>query len=285
MCRMLISIGNVTPSPLIDGTILMAKDENSIHELNEKQGRGSWRHGDGWGAAYFDENGEWVIKKSTKAIYEDPEVEELRNIKTNLFMIHTRYKMGSETSIHNTHPFRFDKEKGESFIFCHNGFIEEDIYYDKKFEAKGDTDSEKLFYSILTDLKSNNITKAIRKNFKRYKKLKGTNIILSTKKSTIVAMRKNKFLRYYQMSIGRTKDMLVVSSEQFGTIPGIFWEPLNQGDIVKIDHEKMRTKIIKEKNNLKQKISDLYELLNKNVKKGKVNQINYHNNEEIIDGN
>ena len=289
MCRMLVAVGNVDVNSLLDGMLLMAKDQNSIHELNKKQGRGSWKHGDGWGTAYLDKNGEWVIKKSTKAIYEDPEIEDLRNLKTNLFILHTRFKMGSETSTHNTHPFRFDKENGETFVFCHNGFIDEEIDYDKKYELKGDTDSEKLFYSILTDLKRSNVTKAIRKNLKRYKKLTGTNIILSTKKNTIVATRKNKFPKYYQMSLGRTKDMIVVSSEQFNTNHSIFWEPLNQGDIININNKKIEAKIsreiLKEKKHLKHKFGSLFGIFSKNVKKNNTNLVTYQDNNKISDGN
>lgn len=271
MCRMLVAVGNVDPDSLIDGMILMAKDVNSIHELNEKRGKGTWKHGDGWGIAYLDENDEWVVKKSTRAIYDDPEVKKFRKIKAKLFIIHTRYKMGSEVDINNTHPFIFDREKQGNILFCHNGFIEEDIYYDKKFKTLGDTDSEQLFYSILTDLRKSNIVKAVRKNFKRYKKLKGTNIIMSTKKETVVAMRENKFPKYYQMSLGRTKDMIVVSSEQFRNSTGIFWEPLQQGDIIKINNKNLKIKVNKERK--KPLLKRLHLSKNKNTNNDKTNKL------------
>ena len=90
MCRMLIAIGEVNVPLLIEGAIMMARDVNSTHELNEKQGPGSWKHGDGWGVAYLDSNNKWVVKKSTKPIYDDPEIEELRKIKTNLLIVEVK---------------------------------------------------------------------------------------------------------------------------------------------------------------------------------------------------
>lgn len=250
MCRMLIAVGNVDVNSLIDSAVLIAKDLNSRHELNRKQGQGSWKHGDGWGIAYLDAKGEWVIKKSIKAIYDDPTIDQARNIQTNLLLLHIRRKIGSETSVHNTHPFIIKDRKTKVYVFCHNGFIDEEIHYDQRFQPLGETDSEKLFYSILTDLKRSNIMKAIKKNFNRYNNLKGTNIILSTKDSTFVAMRKNKFPKYYQMCLGRTKDMIVVSSEQFdkeqpNNSPGIYWEPLNHGEIIKINHSSLKTEVHK----------------------------------------
>jgi predicted glutamine amidotransferase len=211
-------------------------------------------HGDGWGIAYLDKKGKWVIKKSTKAIYEDPLVDELRELKTNLCMIHMRKKIGSETAFENTHPFSIEKKKYGSFVFCHNGFIDEEINFDTTFQLKGKTDSEKLFYSILTDMKKDNIKKAIRKNFKKHSKLKGTNIILSSRKKSVVAVRKNSFTKYYQMSIGRGNDMIVVSSEHLGNLKGLFWEHVEQGDILDINHETLKISISKEKKGFQDKI-------------------------------
>lgn len=243
---MLIASGDFDVNPILDGAIKMALDQNSVHELNKKKGQGSWVHSDGWGIAYINEKGDWVIKKSTKAIYEDPLINEIRKIKTKLLILHVRRKVGSETAIENTHPFIIKNEKKGPFVFCHNGFIEEEIKFDSKYDLFGDTDSEKLFYSILTDLKKEKLDKAIRKNFKRYKTLSGTNIILSTKNKTVIAVRKNEFPEYYQMKIGKRENLIIVSSEIIPNLPEVSWEPIEQGDIVKIKHDKLKISISKQ---------------------------------------
>ena len=237
MCRMLIAVGNVNINKLLDGIILMASDQNSRHELNKEKGKGSWSHADGWGIAYRNSADKWVIEKSTMAIYEDPKVDSFRNIKTNIAILHARKKIGSKTSLPNTHPFIAEKEGVGSCVFCHNGFIEDEIKYSSKFTPQGKTDSEKLFYSILTDLKRDDAVQAIQTNFKRYHKLRGTNVILSTPHRSFVAVRKNLFPQYYQMQIGRTTDQVIISSEVLPTVPGALWEPIEQGEIVTINHD------------------------------------------------
>ena len=246
MCRMLIAIGNVNMNSLIDGVILMAKDQNRIHELNAEKGLGSWTHFDGWGIAYVNENDEWIVEKSTLPIHEDPKTDDLRNVKTKLVIIHTRAKIGSDTAIENTHPFFLDRKRKGPVVFCHNGFIDEEIKYDKKkYTLKGQTDSEKLFYSILGDLRRQKLVKAIRRNFKRYKKLSGTNIILATREKSVVAIRENKFPLYYQMNIAKSDDFIVISSGPFPLGGSIEWQSLEQGDIIEIKNKSLEIKIHK----------------------------------------
>lgn len=247
---MLIASGKIDINLILEGAILMAKDQNSLHELNKEKGPGSWTHGDGWGIAYLDENGEWQIKKSTKAIYEDSATKELKNVKTNLVILHMRKASSGGISYNNTHPFKaYDQNLGE-VIFCHNGSLKEEIKFDSEYEPIGETDSEKLFYSILTDLKKdsrrNTAERVIIKNFCTYQKLGGTNIIFSTKEKTIVAVRKNKFPRYFGMWLGVSNQavndgkndnkMVIISSEEIKTLAGLSWKPIQQGDIISLMH-------------------------------------------------
>lgn len=248
MCRMLIASGKIDINLIIEGAILMAKDQNSVHELNKEKGLGSWTHGDGWGIAYLDENGEWQIKKSATAIYEDSAVKELKNIKTNLLILHTRKASAGGISYKNTHPFKAYEKNLGTVVFCHNGSIGDKIPFDSEYELVGETDSEKLFYSILTDLKKdtgrNIIESVIRKNLSSYKKLTGTNIIFSTKEKTIIAVRKNNFPKYFGMWLGisdeRMNDkktdnkMTIISSEKIKTLAGMSWKPIQQGDIISL---------------------------------------------------
>ncbi|MBU1876656.1 MAG: class II glutamine amidotransferase [Nanoarchaeota archaeon] len=258
MCRMFIASGNLDMNLLIESIANVAKDQNTIHELNKELGPGSWTHRDGWGIAYLNEAGEWVIKKSTQTIYEDDLIEEIKQIKTNLVVLHVRKKMGSEISLNNTHPFIIERDGQEPLIFCHNGFIDEEITFDSSFSLKGETDSEKLFYSILTYLHKDNIEKAIRKNFKRYQKITGTNIILSSKNKAVIAIRENHFPNYYRMKIGKTKDMVVISSEELKSLPHLNWQSLEQGEILSLDHNTLEISVSKQRKTIHQRISIFY---------------------------
>jgi predicted glutamine amidotransferase len=242
---MLVAVGQVQMEPLLNGIIAMAKDETQQHELNREQGRGTWQHDDGWGISFLDNDQQWVVHKSTLPIFEDPDVEQFRDIITNAVVLHVRKKIGSEKDLKNTHPFTVDSP--EPVVFCHNGYVEEEIQYAEKFQAKGETDSEKLFYSILTDMHGSNAVGAVRKNFKRYRKLKGTNIILASKNHTVVAVRRNQFPEYYQMQIGQTEEQVIISSEALITLPRLAWAPVAQGEILRITNNTQEIETFRER--------------------------------------
>ena len=236
MCRMLIGIGDVQLSSLLDYAIMMAKDTNDVHEFNEDLGQGSWQHSDGWGVAYL-KDGEWVIEKSTKAIFRDPKVEELKDIQTKVAIVHVRKKMGSETHFDNTHPFQINNKEIGNFVFCHNGYVEEEISFSPKFKALGETDSEQLFYSILSNYEEKPILESIRKTLDRYTKCTGTNVILSTKDKSFIGSRENKFPKYYEMQFARKNGMVLISSEKIRTFTEKDWTGLKVGNIMEINHE------------------------------------------------
>jgi len=232
---MIVASGNIDLSKIVESIALMARDENSIHEWNKKEGPGSCKHADGWGVAYRTKKGAFTIKKSTKPIFEDPEVEKLRNIKTDFLIIHVRRKAGSEIAVENTHPFKAKHAKLGECIFCHNGRIEDEIQFDPKFKPQGKTDSERLLYSILSDIQENTdekIATALKNNLQKYHQTKGSNIILATKDKTHVAMRKTELPRYYGLSMGIGKDFMLVSSEKLKTFPDISWKAVAPESVI-----------------------------------------------------
>lgn len=256
MCRILVASGNIDIQNMLESITVMAKDENSLHEMNENA-PGSWKHADGWGIAYLDQKGHFIIQKSPLVIFEDPKVQKLNKISTNILIAHARRKAGSETSLKNTHPFKAKHSVLGECIFCHNGVIEDDIQFDPKFKPQGKTDSERLFYSILSEITENNdghIASAIRNNLQRYTKTRGSNIVLSTKEKTYVALRKNELPKYYGMMMGQGKDFVLISSEKLKTFPNISWIPLLPGEVVTILNGTARFSISREKRKFLQKM-------------------------------
>ena len=99
------------------------------------------------GRCYLNKAGEFVVQRSTQAIFKDSEASKLRKIgkiKTNLLVMHVRKKSGQ--SFIRKHPSLHGKTSpaGKS-RFRHNGTIKGKINFNPRFKPKGDTDSERLF--------------------------------------------------------------------------------------------------------------------------------------------
>lgn len=230
---MLIALGNIEMNSIIDGMISMAKDQNVVHEHNQITGQGQWTHGDGWGIAYLRDN-QWILDKSPKAIYDDPKIDRFRNLKTNLVILHARKKsVGKEININNCHPFQ-----NNDFLFCHNGTIKEKIFHSSSFKPIGATDSERLFYSILSKLPGIEMTPSIKNTLNQYQSAKGTNIILSDKQKSYIYIKENIFPLYYEMKIGKKKDLLLISSEKLKNI-NLNWETLESAKVYTIDNKNL----------------------------------------------
>ena len=241
---MLIAVGKVQIGPLLDGITQMALDQNSTHELNKDVGRGNFKHLDGWGIAYMKDK-EWVMYKSTQAIFEDPKTSELRDIETACVIIHVRQGTKGEIVKENTHPFRFQSDELGDFIFCHNGTIHREISHSDLFNPKGTTDSEQLFYSILTKTKKSSIKYAIIKTFEQFSDPFSSNIIFASKKKSFIHMRGTKYPTYLQMHMGKKRGLKIISSEQFHHIKNMKWKALQNKDLIIINNKTGRCKIIK----------------------------------------
>jgi len=239
MCRMLIALGDIDPNTLLDSMILMAQDQTTHHELNQKKGLGSWKHSDGWGVAYLQKSS-WRIVKSTKAIYDDRKINSLRKVTSSVILIHARGMDSGGVSLRNTHPFHEGR-----FVFSHNGLISEKINYDRKYKPKGETDSERLFYNILTHLDTKNPAKSVRNTLLQFTKLTGTNIILASPQQTIVAVRENNYPLYFTMHIGKSKDAIIISSEKIPAMKKMRWKPLSQGEVAVINNKERSVSIMK----------------------------------------
>tara|TARA_Y100000310_G_scaffold343936_1_gene454037 strand:- start:657 stop:1304 length:648 start_codon:yes stop_codon:yes gene_type:complete len=194
-------------------------------------------HQDGWGIAYFKDN-EFEIKKSTDSILIDKNVEKLKNIKTNQVMLHARYQTIGEKSLKNTQPFKHGK-----FLFCHNGTIKKEIQYDKeKFLHDVETDSEKLFYSILSKLPELSIPEAIRKTFQDIDKKPNSNIILSSREKTYIYSSSRTIPNYMRMQIGTKEDLLIVSSEILPQL-NLSWQDVLFDRVIVIDNKTLTVTI------------------------------------------
>jgi len=220
---MILAIGKTKLGPLIDGLIAMAASENEKHELN---GQRPFRHGDGWGIAYYSKG--WKTIKSTKPVYNDNKINILKNRTVSFAVLHARKASKGKITLNNTHPFRHGQR-----VFCHNGMVYDSMDFPKKYVCKGNTDSERLFYFILSALKEGKEKEGIRSQLAKLKKFSGVNFILASPTKTFVAVKYSESPKYFTMKLGKKKGFTIVSSERL-PIKGMKWKALKNGTLLEI---------------------------------------------------
>lgn len=118
------------------------------------------RHPDGWGIGWFVENEAYVIKSGNAAHACMRFEQASHRLTSHTFLVHVRRATVGNVDPLNAHPFRFGR-----WLFCHNGtlFSFEEGLKDWLLERTnaglhatilGDTDSEHLFYWLLTRLEA-----------------------------------------------------------------------------------------------------------------------------------
>lgn len=127
-----------------------------VHADNALMMQGS-DHPDGWGVAYYVANSPHIIKSARSAI-DDHLFQRVSGIVSALTVIaHLRKATAGDHSIINSHPFQYGR-----WVFAHNGNIKnfdqcrdhllQGVHPNLRRFILGDTDSEIIFYLILTHL-------------------------------------------------------------------------------------------------------------------------------------
>ncbi len=227
MCRMLIALGNFRTDWLIDDFILMAADRNEKHENNANE---QFLHGDGWGIVY-EQSGEFRLSRAITPCYEDVRFNHYRSIQSSFFMMHARKGSKGIVNIRNVHPFR---EK--DYIFCHNGAVNDELSLDDRFVPSGETDSERFFYYLLSQMPDGRIQdQLIRPVYAKMTDYTGMNTMITDGLSTYVVNWYSKNPDYYNMKLFMNDEALIVSSEVLPHFKGN-WQKLVNRDILKINN-------------------------------------------------
>jgi predicted glutamine amidotransferase len=125
--------------------------ENSLVVQSEE-------HSDGWGIAHYTANAPHLLRSVNSAV-DDRLFKKVSGIVSSQTVIaHLRRATAGKKSILNTHPFQFGH-----WVFAHNGTIKDypknrsvlldNVDQDLKRYVLGDTDSELMFFLILSELK------------------------------------------------------------------------------------------------------------------------------------
>lgn len=139
-------------------SIINSQVHTSLVHAENALGTQSERHRDGWGVAYYISNAPHVIKSEKTAI-DDRLFQKVSGLVSSQTVVaHIRKATQGNNNILNTHPFQYGP-----WIFVHNGHIKDfDKHREKLTELVdpelktfilGDTDSEIIFYLILSEIK------------------------------------------------------------------------------------------------------------------------------------
>ena len=114
-------------------------------------------HRDGWGVAYWVAGAPHIIKSETQAISDHIFRRVSGVVSSETVVAHIRRATAGDNHILNTHPFQYGR-----WVFCHNGNIKDFEKYRETLIQKinpelrryilGDTDSEVMFYLLLSKL-------------------------------------------------------------------------------------------------------------------------------------
>jgi glutamine amidotransferase len=113
----------------------------------------SHREPDGTGLGYYGTDGQPRVDKQPLAAFRDREfAREARRVESSTFVAHIRFASTGALEWRNTHPF---EQRGR--LFAHNGVLEDLPSLERRLGdamslVQGDTDSERLFALITTEI-------------------------------------------------------------------------------------------------------------------------------------
>lgn len=229
MCRMLVAIGNINTDWLIQDFILMAADQNEKHEKNQDQ---EFKHGDGWGIAYL-ENGELKVFRSPKAVYDDDQINQFKNLQSDLVILHARKASRGNVAIRNVHPFECQLN-GRRYLFFHNGTIHDELPFENTFKPISATDSEQLFYYLLSNSNGQLSTSFFKSKLEKLTDFTAANFILTNGKMTYAGNWHSENPNYYTMKVLQKPGLVIVASEALPNYETKEWMKLRNQDIASV---------------------------------------------------
>ncbi len=125
----------------------------SFHGLR-RRGGATADHGDGWGLACFDVDGQGVrlYREDEPAAFSSVAAEVATlPLKAHCSIAHIRKATKGRVALQNCHPFH-RRWRGQDWVFAHNGHLEGSWELDGSHQPLGDTDSEAAFCWILQQL-------------------------------------------------------------------------------------------------------------------------------------
>ncbi len=202
---MFVAVNPKNVEQLLLDFVPVTEGKNETHEKKAQIGIG---HDSGFGIAWLSGKRFPYLKVAEPYfIIKDFILKEFRNLKTNVLVAHAR--KGPNICIENTHPFLAQQNRTE-WIFCHNGTIKDKLEFSEKYKPRGTSDSEKLFYKILShDINTENL----KKTTSELKNYSAVNFLLANHDKIYINCQFTESPFYYTLKLFREGDEIIVSSE------------------------------------------------------------------------
>jgi len=246
MCRLLAyaSMAPITPQELV------GDDLKSFVSLAEE-------HGDGWGMAWYEEDGELDVAKDVEAAHASDLLDKLsRTTETQAMVLHLRRASpGLSITLENTHPFT-----GGRLAFAHNGWIrpipelEDLLDPEVRHGLRGTTDSERYFRLLLAAMEeSGDVERALPPLLERLRgefHYNALNFVLLTEQHlyaacdySVEAVMRRGDPEYYTLGYRFSSGSVVVgSSGCWGDRPA--WQTLVNHQALVVDRASLQTTVL-----------------------------------------
>ncbi len=239
MCRMIAAAGQFDPRAMRNALALMAANENPAHRHEKRALGAAYRHEDGWGAAWLDD--ETIhVRHSVHSCLEDPSVEELDDLQTDLMLLHARRASRPGTvSLENTHPF-LAEYNGRPWAFCHNGTIHDirALRPPTGLIPGGTMDSELLFLHILNHLDPSNLETSLAASLDPIQDYTALHCMLVTADRIVATARRHPVKsdpEYHALWEGSGPSLHVISSEPVNGIGCEKWQRVPEPGVLSLE--------------------------------------------------
>lgn len=224
MCRQILAFGRIEAKAILEAAIAMGQGKTACHEKPEA------RHQHGWGCAWkpIDAPESLQVYRSTKPIYEDPDLHNLESIRASFLAIHMRdASLVPSRGLAYTHPITRDDTEVKWYI-THNGALTQLC---SMVDPPTDFDTMAYFQYVIPKV-GNYIDVTAFQNKLDNLPPGGTSanaFIFNPARAYIVNWfpEDSPCPNYYQMKVCTTTDAFYVASDRLPTIaPDQHWENL-----------------------------------------------------------
>lgn len=260
MCRLL---GFVARQPVIVEDVL----EDSLAAFIDV----SHLHADGWGMAWYDEQGQFQQAKTPEPAHTSTKFASLASsIRADSLIAHVRWATpGFVLCMENTHPFVY-----QQFAFAHNGAVapneslEALIAPHLRDHISGTTDSERHFLALLSTFELTDPIEAFRIHMNTLRQqLQSTslNCLLLTPGALYAAcdFDPNAPLvqrdpHYFHLHYRATPDAVVVASTGLGQDEKKGWQTLKNGSMLVVERDTLKATIHTIAHNTRSSLQEQY---------------------------
>jgi predicted glutamine amidotransferase len=221
----------------------MASDQTFNHELHEELDLkpGEYKHSDGWGCTWLISGNSLKSYHSLTPIWQDnlsgEMIEEISQ--SPLLIIHARKASpGFTIAEEYCHPFIRESPVLGQAAFTHNGTITdfERLHISKRYVTSIRSDTERLFYSILTALEDTNSPREelLNKLITDLPEYTGANYFLFLENELWASRNFKRYEEFLSLYYLTSRDFTVVSSERILPL-GRSWVNLANHQLIKVN--------------------------------------------------